>query len=135
MFEPLRSRWYIRPEIAMNDGFPGVGKTCDDSNAAKEKMRFKRRERREMFGLLMMVLYSGGRGGRGGMRANLLPLGPQQKPALSPVRRITPQILHACVVLRLFETTPHRRSGDEMGPIFHVCIPDVYEFVNYYSYR
>ena len=47
--ELLRSLWYIRPEIATNDGLPGVGKACDDSNAAKEKMRFKRRKRREIF--------------------------------------------------------------------------------------
>lgn len=92
--EPLRSQWYIRPEIATNDGFPGVGKACDDSSAAKEKIRFRRHERREMFGLLTMVSYSGGKGGRGGMRANRLPPGPQQKPGLSPVKRTTPQVLH-----------------------------------------
>jgi len=47
--EPPRSLWYIRPEIATNDGLPGVGNVCDDSNAANEKMRFNRRERREIF--------------------------------------------------------------------------------------
>ena len=36
----LQTLWYIRPEITTKDGFPGVGKVHDDSNAVKEKMRF-----------------------------------------------------------------------------------------------
>ena len=124
--EPLRNLWYIRPEIATNDGLPGVGKTCDDSKAAKENMRFKRRERREMLWSFVIVSYSGGRGGRGGIRANLLPFGPQQKPGLSPVKRMTPHILHACVIPRLFATVPQWRSGEEIGPIVQGDALEVY---------
>ena len=69
-------------------------------------MRFKRRESRETFGSLIIVSYSGGRGGRAGIRPNLLPFGPQQKPGRSPVKRITPQILHTCAACRLFATVP-----------------------------
>lgn len=90
----LRSLWYIFPEIAINKGFPGVGKACDDSKAANEKMRFKRHDSCEILGLLVITSCSGGRGGREGMRLNLLPFGPQQNPGLSPVKRMTPQILH-----------------------------------------
>ena len=93
---------------------------CDDSSVAKEKMRFNRRERWEIFWSLMKVSYSSGRGGRGGMSANLLPFGPQQKPGLSPVKRATPQTLHECVVPRLFVGATHRRLGEEIGPISHV---------------
>lgn len=81
--------------MAKKDGYPGVGYVCDDSSAANEKLRFSRRERREMFGSLMKVSYSCGRSGRGGMSANLSPCGPQQKPDLSPVKSTTPQVLHA----------------------------------------
>ena len=115
----------IHPEIATNEGLPGVGKVCDDSKAAKENIRFKRRERREISGLLMIVSYSGGKGGSGGIRANLFPFGPQQKPGLSPVKRMTLQILHACMVPCLFVTAPHWRFGEEIGPISHVSVFEV----------
>ena len=115
-----RSLWYIRPEIATNEGLPGVGNERDDSNAAKENMRFNRRDRREIFGLLMMESYSAGKGGSGGIRANLFPFGPQQNPDLSPVSRITPQVLQACIAPRLFVIAPHWRFGEEIGLISHV---------------
>ena len=119
----LRTLWYICPKIATKEGFPGVGKACDNSNAAKEKMRFNQCERREILGSLMKALYSSGKGGSGGIRVNLFPRGPQQKPEFSLVSRRMLQVLHACIMP--WYVAPHCRFGEEIAPICHVRLFEV----------
>src|SRR5579872_2540758 len=104
----------------MKDGFPGVGNLWDDSSAANEKMRLSLLESRDIRWSLTMVSYSTGRGGRGSIRSNLFPSGPQQKPGFSPVKRITPHLLHAWTIPRWL-TAPHLKSGEDIPWIFPIA--------------
>ena len=115
--------WYIHPEIMTKEGFPGVGKAHDDSNAAKEKMGFNRRERWEILGSLMKALYSSGKEGSDGIRVNLFPCGPQQKPEFLLVSRRTLQVLCVCITLQYL--VPHWRFGEEIVLICHMRLFEV----------
>ena len=77
---------------------------------AKEKMRFRIHENLDMSGCIVNALYSWGRGGRDGTSARHEPLGPQQNPGNSPVRRMMLQCGHEC--WWLLQTAPHASVGE-----------------------
>jgi hypothetical protein len=77
----------------MKEGGPGIsGKGCVVSKDAKERTRLRIRDDWEMRWSFMKVSNSGGSGGRGLTSLNLAPLGPQQKPDVSPVNKRTPHV-------------------------------------------
>lgn len=74
------TQWYIWPWMAIKPWgplFPGKGWV--DSNDTKEKMRFNILDNADIVQSLMNVLYSRGKGSKGGVNENLKPWGPQQK--------------------------------------------------------
>jgi hypothetical protein len=77
--------------MAMNDDPPGGigGKSREDSNEAKDIMRFRRRETEEIWGSFIKMLYCSGRGGKSGGSLEYFPFFPQQNPGFSPVRSST----------------------------------------------
>ena len=87
---------------------------------AKENKRFRGRDDPDRRGSFKNASYSSGRGGRGGIVRPYFPLGPQQKPAFSPERRMTWQCGHAFTRFR--QTWPHVSLGVLMPAICHVSV-------------
>lgn len=87
------------------------GNSWDVSNAAKEKIKFNRRETEETQGSLKKISNSSGRGGSARGSFAYLPFGPQQNPGRSPVRRINPhdrQMWLFCPHCALYDCTGAR---------------------------
>ena len=79
--------WYSLPWMAKKPGGPfKEGNSAVHSVHAKVKTMFRIRDKGDIWGSLIKTSNSWGRGGRGGMSWRREPLGPQQKPRVSPVK-------------------------------------------------